>query len=244
MGFFSRFYDVYIKITPEFLRAIIRPFWQFFFISPQKLANSRLCAKMSTGWKRAGFVYSTLDYVRHSSLELAAREIYENNIGGNAAELGVYQGDFAKCINQIFPDKKLYLFDTFEGFNESDLQTEKAGALYHPEFGFKNTSVNLVLSKMKHKGNCIVKKGHFPETAKDTDDTFAFVNIDVDLSEPVYNGLCWFYPRLEIGGYIFVHDYNHNQWPGAKAGVKKFAKEYGIPYFPLSDEAGSAVFIK
>jgi hypothetical protein len=148
MGFFSRFYDVYTKITPKFLRAIIRPFGQIFFILPQKLANSRLCAKMSVGWKRTDFVYSTLDYVKHSSLELAAREIYENNIGGNVAELGVYQGDFAKCINQIFPEKKLYLFDTFEGFNEIDLQTEKSNALYHSEFGFKNTSINFVLSKL------------------------------------------------------------------------------------------------
>jgi len=97
---------------------------------------------------------------------------------------------------------------------------------------------------MKHKGNCIIKKGYFPETADGVVDTFAFVNIDVDLSEPIYNGLCWFYPRLEKGGYIFVHDYNNKDWPGAKEGVKKFVKEYGVPYFPLSDVYGSVVFMK
>jgi O-methyltransferase len=70
------------------------------------------------------------------------------------------------------------------------------------------------------------------------------VNIDVGLSEPIYNGLCWFYPRLEKGGYIFVHDFNEKDWTGAKAGVKKFVKEYGVPYFPLSDAAGSVVFMK
>jgi O-methyltransferase len=56
--------------------------------------------------------------------------------------------------------------------------------------------------------------------------------------------LCYFYPRLEKGGFIFVHDFNHRTWLGAKAGVKKFAKEYGVPYFPLSDCAGSVVFMK
>jgi O-methyltransferase len=244
MDFFSKFYNVYAKVTPKFLQAMIRPFWRIFFMLPQRLANSKLCAKMDVGWKRSDFVYKTFDYVRHSSLELVAREIYENNIRGNVAELGVYQGDFAKCINQIFPDKKLYLFDTFEGFTENDLQIEKSNALYHPEFDFKNTSISSVLNKMKHKENCIVKKGYFPGTANGVDDTFSFVNIDVDLSEPIYNGLCWFYPRLEKGGYIFVHDYNHRQWTGAKAGVKKFTKEYGVPYFPLSDEAGSVVFMK
>jgi O-methyltransferase len=109
---------------------------------------------------------------------------------------------------------------------------------------FKETNVNIVLDKMKYKKNCIIKKGYFPETAKDVDDIFAFVNIDVDLSDPIYNGLCWFYPHLEKGGYIFVHDYNHRQWTGAKAGIKKFVKEYGIPYFPLSDISGSVVFMK
>jgi O-methyltransferase len=203
--------------------------------------------KMRVQWKRAGFVYAnrTFDYVRYSSLELAAREIYENNIPGNVAELGVYRGDFAQYINQIFPDRKLYLFDTFEGFNLSDINIEKRNKYLFPDDeDFSDTNVSLVLRKMKFIDNCIIKKGYFPETAAGVNDTFAFVSIDVDLSEPIYKGLCWFYPRLERGGVIFVHDFNHKEWTGAKAGVKKFAKEYGIPYFPLSDEAGSAVFIK
>jgi O-methyltransferase len=203
---------------------------------------------MCVSWKRADFIYNNItnDFVRHSSLELVAREIYENKISGNVAELGVFQGLFAQYINQIFPDKKLYLFDTFEGFNENEIKIEKINNYYVPpeEDSFRRTSIDIVLSKMRYKENCIIKKGYFPETANDIDDKFAFVNIDVDLSEPTYNGLCWFYPRLEKGGYIFVHDYNHATWTGAKIGVKKFSKEFQIPYFPLSDGSGSAIFIK
>ena len=40
------------------------------------------------------------------------------------AELGVYRGEFAKEINKVFPDRTLYLFDTFEGFAEQDCDTE------------------------------------------------------------------------------------------------------------------------
>lgn len=40
------------------------------------------------------------------------------------AEGGVFQGDFAKVINQCFPKHKLYLFDTFEGFDERDTKKE------------------------------------------------------------------------------------------------------------------------
>jgi O-methyltransferase len=200
---------------------------------------------MAAGWKRADFVHKGFDYVRHSSLELVAREIYENNVSGNVAELGVFQGHFAQYINQIFPERKLYLFDTFEGFRDSDVGTEKNLKFYVPgEDNFKETSEEIVLGKMKYRENCIIKKGYFPETANDVNDTFAFVNIDVDLSEPIYNGLRWFYPRLEKGGYIFVHDFNHKQWTGAKAGVKKFVREYNVPYFPLSDGGGSVIIMK
>lgn len=38
-------------------------------------------------------------------------------IEGEMAEAGVRDGAFAKYINKYFPEKKLYLFDTFEGFN-------------------------------------------------------------------------------------------------------------------------------
>jgi O-methyltransferase len=201
---------------------------------------------MSANWKRADWVYNTsFDYVRHSSLELVSREIYENNIAGSVAELGVFRGDFAKYINLSFPDRKLYLFDTFEGFNPADIAVERKNGLYIPDRDeFTYTDVKLVLAKMKYKENCIVKKGYFPETAQGIDDKFAFVNIDVDLSEPVYNGLYFFYPKLEKGGYIFVHDYNNGGWIGAKAGIRKFSIEYGVPYFPLSDGGGSVVIMR
>ena len=35
----------------------------------------------------------------------------EDGVSGQCAELGVYQGDFAKEINRIFFDRRLYLFD-------------------------------------------------------------------------------------------------------------------------------------
>src|SRR4029079_18426640 len=59
-----------------------------------------------------------MDYIRLSTLELVAYEIDRNNILGSVAELGVYKGKFARYINQLFPNRKLYLFDTFMGFDE------------------------------------------------------------------------------------------------------------------------------
>ena len=65
------------------------------------------------------------DYIRLATLELVSHEIDRKNLDGSVAELGVYKGKFAKFINQYFPERSLYLFDTFEGFDDRDIATEK-----------------------------------------------------------------------------------------------------------------------
>ena len=61
--------------------------------------------------------------VRLAALRLIADQIRERNAAGQTAELGVYQGAFAAEIGRLFPDRRLYLFDTFEGFDEQDLNS-------------------------------------------------------------------------------------------------------------------------
>lgn len=204
-----------------------------------------VCSMQNLGRKRLTDVHQTNDYVRLSSLELAAAEIYNNHIEGNIAELGVFRGDFAKVLNEIFFDRKLYLFDTFEGFNEQDLIIEQDKNFSKSTTSdFSNTSVDFVLSRMKYPQNCVVKKGYFPDTACDLKEQFAFVSIDTDLFNPIYSGLEYFYPRLIKGGYIFIHDYNNFRFKGVKEAIKKYCAENVISYFPLSDISGTAIIIK
>jgi O-methyltransferase len=199
--------------------------------------------------KRDKLIY-TNDYIRLSSLELVAHEIYQKNITGETAELGVFRGEFAKHINALFNDRQLYLFDTFEGFDDRDIKVEGEKTQTDKNFVTKtknvlsDTSVKLVLGKMKFPENCIIKKGYFPGTAKGVEGKFVFVSIDVDLYEPMYQGLCYFYPKLVSGGYIFAHDYNYAGFPGVKNAIKRFSEENHVSYFPLSDMCGSVVFIK
>jgi O-methyltransferase len=198
---------------------------------------------MALDKERRQFVFET-DYIRASSLELIANEIYDKKIQGSVAELGVYRGDFAKFINRAFPDKKLYLFDTFEGFDKRDIQAEVENNYSTGEQDFSKTSVELVLEKMGNRQNCIIKKGFFPETAEGINDTFSFVSLDVDLYEPMIKGLHFFYERLNNGGYIMLHDYNNNEYKGIKVALRKFSEEKGVPYFPLCDAWGSAIIMK
>jgi O-methyltransferase len=184
------------------------------------------------------------DYVRISSLELAAYEIYLKKIAGNVAEVGVYKGEFACKINEAFPDRKLYLFDTFKGFDEADAGRDRnAGFCGHDE-DFSDTSVEMVLGKMKHPRNCIVKKGRFPETVQGLEDRFAFVSLDADLFAPIDAGLRYFFPRLEKGGYVFVHDFSGPGYKGVREAVTRFCAETGVGYFPLCDAGGTAILCK
>jgi O-methyltransferase len=189
---------------------------------------------------------TTRDSIRVCSLYAVADEVHANNVPGSIAELGVYQGDFAKHIHAAFPDRTLYLFDTFEGFNEKDKGIEVRGGFSSGTEDFSNTSVDLVLGKLEHPERAVVRKGYFPESIHDADreQSFAFVSIDADLYKPIYDGLQFFYPRLSKGGTIFLHDYNNPDYPGVKAAVQKYCNEMGISYFPLVDPCGTAVITK
>lgn len=186
------------------------------------------------------------DCIRVCSLAAVAEAIHTQSIPGSVAELGVYRGDFAKYIHASFPERSLYLFDTFEGFSEKDKGVEIGGGFSSATEDFSNTSIDLVLKKLEHPEKAIVRAGYFPASIQDADrnESFAFVSIDADLYKPIYDGLQFFYPRLSKGGYIFIHDYNNNDYPGVKAAVHQYCAEEAIGYFPLVDPCGTAVIAK
>ncbi len=185
-----------------------------------------------------------LDYIRLSTLELAANEVIRKDIPGAVAEVGVYKGKFARFINLYFADRNLYLFDTFEGFDPKDISTDLNKGFSTGKQDFSETSVENVLSIMPYREKCIIKKGYFPETANGLEETFSFVSLDTDLFDPIYNGLVYFYPRLSKGGYIFIHDFNNDLYKGARSAVEKYCSENGINYLPLPDTCGTAVIVK
>ena len=68
------------------------------------------------------------DYIRLAQLELICGRLC--HVPGAAAELGVFRGDFARHINRLLPERKLYLFDSFQGFEEKS----GAGAAFQQAF--------------------------------------------------------------------------------------------------------------
>lgn len=97
---------------------------------------------------------------------------------------------------------------------------------------------------MESPNLCIIKKGYFPETAQDIDDSFCFISLDVDLYQPTYDGLNYFYERLEKGGCIMVHDFGSLRFTGIRDVVRRFCEERKIGYVPIMDASGSVVITK
>ncbi len=182
---------------------------------------------------------------RKDCLEKIELLFKEKHIEGAVAELGVYRGDFARVINKIFPDRKLYLFDTFEGFPEEDLKYEIEHNLLKNKVGkLSNTSIEYVLDKMPYPEQCVIRQGYFPDTTVGLErEQYAFVNIDVDLYKPILAGLEYFWPRMVEKGYIFVHDYFSFSYAGARQAIEEFAEKYNIGFTPIGDSL-SVAFVK
>jgi len=178
------------------------------------------------------------DYIRLATLELLCRRL--TDIPGAAAELGVYRGFFAKSINTLLPDRKLYLFDSFEGFGAEDNASESFQAAH------KNTAVEKVLSIMPHPEHITVKPGFFPASLDGLEETFCLVSLDVDFCQTTLEGLRYFWPRLSPGGYLLLHDWGSPKLPGVAEALRCYEREFGrkIASVPLCDMGGTLVLCK
>lgn len=189
--------------------------------------------------------YQMLDIRSGTLLRIAAR-LCEQNLDGNIAELGVYKGDTAWKLNALFPQEKLYLFDTFEGFDTRDITEEnKHGYSRAKKEEFADTNLEDVLHRLPYPEQVIIRKGFFPDTAQDLKDCrYQLVSLDADLYAPTLAGLEYFYPRLVSGGIILLHDYNNERFRGAKQAITEYESIHGpLLLIPLCDLHGSAVII-
>lgn len=190
------------------------------------------------------------DYFRYRSFEYMSEILEEDGVQGALAEFGVFRGVFSSLINQRFPERRLYLFDTFEGFEEEEMQKEWEQGRCDERFAefHADTSVERMLGNLPFPEQCIVCKGFFPDSIIEEaeNEKYAFVSIDVDFEDSILAGLDFFYPRLSEGGVIFIHDYNSAFLGGVKQAVKRYEEKIGqkLRKVPFADRAGTVVILK
>ena len=125
------------------------------------------------------------------------------------AEVGVYQGGSSKIICEIKGNKKLHLFDTFQGLPEITEKDTTFGKKLWEKDLCSDTSLEIVKNYLSEYKNVYFYQGEFPSTSEPvTDSKFSFVHLDVDLYQSTKDCLEFFYPRLVHGGVILTHDYH------------------------------------
>lgn len=72
--------------------------------------------------------------------------------------MGVFRGDFAVHINRAFSDRRLYLFDTFKGFVQEEIDADvKAGLASHQQF---TSDVREVMDALPYKEKAGLSSGN------------------------------------------------------------------------------------
>lgn len=163
--------------------------------------------------------------------------------GGDLVEVGVYKGNSSYVLAHYARkfNRHLFLFDTFAGFDSRDLSDIDG----NKKIEFTDNSLNTVKSFLGSDG-ITFEVGYFPHTFNKERHKrrYAVCSFDVDLYEPMVNCLRIFWPMLEVGGVMFIHDYSSGHWDGAKKAVDEFCLEKKVFVVLMPDKSGSAVIRK
>lgn len=179
------------------------------------------------------------DWTRLFFLISAVRDLERRGVQGAIAELGVYRGASARVLHDLVPGRELYLFDTFEGLDLRDLEPGVPAGLF-------KCSLDRVRRFVGNDPKVHYCPGYFPQTAAMVPESerFAVVHLDMDLYQPTKAACEFFYPRLEPGGLLIVHDYHSGVWPGVQRALDEFLADKPERPVVIPDKSGTAVVIR
>lgn len=195
-------------------------------------------------WIRGNKINNNGDAPRFIGLLLNLRQLQNEAIDGDFAELGVWKGNSASILAAYAArsQRKLYLFDTFAGFDPRDTVGDHRA---EPGY-FADTSIDYVRATVGHNSTTVYVPGYFPDsiTPEVQSARFALVHIDCDLYAPMKAALEFFYPRTSRGGMMILHDYSSGTWSGATRAIDEFRRATGEYISLWADKSGTAMLRK
>lgn len=221
---------------------VLESSWSYKISKPYKWEQAENTGKISDKLKKIERSYR--DKGRFYAFWFQIERLRKYDVSGVFAELGVYKGETANMIHQMDPSRKLYLFDTFSGFDNKDLNLESNKDEKYNADNFSDNNLKSVQNNIDGNENVVFCKGYFPDTLIDfPEEKYAFVHLDADLYRPTIAALNYFYHRLSPGGIIIIHDYN-NTWDGIPKALDEFSASIPETIMEVADWQGSALIVK
>ena len=185
--------------------------------------------------------------------------VVENNIPGDFVECGVWRGGNGILAKKIFEhlnsEKKVWMFDTFEGMtaptnvdieaiNQISAENKFAESQTNTHNEWCYASLEDVQKNCSDSGIDIAAlkfiKGDVCDTLKKPDnvpDKISVLRLDTDWYESTKAELEVLYPKLSNGGVLIIDDYGH--WEGARKAVDEyFSLQKYKPLFNVIDRTG------
>ena len=145
-----------------------------------------------------------------------------NILEGDIVECGVYKGGMSLFLTKLFPDKKVWLVDSFElGFqdiNEGLYKTDKIDDPHKKGYPIRDGQVGISLEEVQTFFNEFGKgsnpnvnyiKGYVKDTLNPENcpiDKISLLRIDVDAYSATREVLEFLYPKVVKGGMIIFDD--------------------------------------
>lgn len=155
-----------------------------------------------------------------------------SNPQGAMMEVGSYRGGGALHLSNCCPDRKIYVCDSFLGFEALD---EKLDTLFGHHM-FLDTTIEEIGAMFKNKGRDYeIVAGFFPSCCIETLSPLSFVHLDVDVYKATKESLEFLAPLMMPRSFIVLDDYRRSTL-GVDQAVQEFlacnANWRILPMFP------------
>lgn len=193
---------------------ILNPLWNHAIIKSRDLGSQ---IEISN---RRGFLLMTFQEAMNlRQIVKRTSELTDSKLT-KMADIGVYNGGSTLIMAESDSlGRVIQAFDTFNGI----VGTSKSDG--HLKDGdIKGGSVHEFRKNLKfHLNKIEIIQGTIPETLQNLPkEYYSFINLDLDLYQPTYDSLKFFWPTLIPGGCILLHDYNSLSTPGITLAVDTF----------------------
>jgi O-methyltransferase len=192
--------------------------------------------------------YTLTGKLRMYALFQAVEYIVKSNINGSFVECGVWRGGSAMLtaltlIKHQNNERKLYLYDTFEGMSApTDFDRDFKGRMAKKILDRNRLTtapnawcyadLNDVIKNMNSTrypfGHIYFIKGKVEETIPQSlpETPIALLHLDTDWYESTKHELNYLFPLLVPNGVIIIDDYGH--WEGCRKAVDEYFKDQSI----------------